>query len=78
MPDQLSRRELDGLDADAIVKARREGRLDNLLGVPAEQVELMDRARNGVISRADVQELAKLGRHDLIVAAHKETRIKGE
>lgn len=73
---QLTHDDLAGMSPQAIVEAKAAGRLDALLGVPAADVELLDRARNGgTLTRPDLARLNRLGRPDLVVSAHEEDRI---
>jgi hypothetical protein len=76
---QLTAADLTRLTAERkhneIEQARTEGRLDALLGVPPEQIALLDRARNGRVDVTDVQALAALRRHDLIDEARATDRI---
>jgi hypothetical protein len=58
-----------------IEQARMDGRLDRVLGVPEEQIALLDNARSGTIDAADAAALNRLGRHDLVDAAREAGRI---
>ena len=77
-PSQLTRDDEQALararrHAD-IEAAREAGRLDALLGVPADQIELVARARNlEPVTRAELAELNRLGRHDLVAAYSRST-----
>ncbi len=54
---------------DEIVAALADGRLNTLTGVPQGQTDLVDRAqRLAPVTRADLAELNRLGRHDLAAA----------
>lgn len=67
---------LEGMTPEQIDEAHRAGRLDALTGVPAADVAVLDKARTGQhITTADVAHLRRLGRPDLITAAHTEGRI---
>jgi hypothetical protein len=73
---QLNRDDLAGMTSEAIVEAHDNGQLDQLLGTPAEDIAVLDRARSGeFITLADVRTLAGLGRHELINDAHRAGRI---
>ncbi len=64
---QLTKADLAGMKPEAIEAARVAGRLDGLLGVPREQTELIARAqRRDPVTRADLAELNRLGRYDLV------------
>lgn len=66
---QLTKADLKGMTPDAIIQAQAEGRLDALLGVPAEQTELIAKAgRLEPITGAELRELNQLGRYDLVSA----------
>jgi hypothetical protein len=73
---QIDRDALEGMSAEAIVQAHENGQLDQMLGVDPEHIAVLDRAREGLITLADVRVLAQLDRHDLINDAHREGRIK--
>lgn len=62
---------------DLIEKAREEGRLDRLLGLSAEDVNLIGRASSpsGRLDVSDLKRLEQLRRHDLILAAHRAGRV---
>ena len=76
MTDQLTRADLDGMTPEQITDALDAGRLAVALGQYApNEAPLIDRATNGAITRADISELARLGRHDLIVDALDTNRI---
>jgi hypothetical protein len=72
---QLSRADLKRMTPEQIVEAKGAGRFDALLGVPQEQLDLINRAKTGQIDHADLRELSRLNRPDLINAAHTEGRI---
>jgi hypothetical protein len=74
MTEQVTAAALRSMSPAQIITARTEGRLATLLGAPAADVALIDRA-SGQLTRDDLTALKKLGRHDLILAAHKENRI---
>lgn len=61
---------------EEIDAARTEGRLALVLGTPPEEVALIDRAEFSTLTRADVQALAALNRHDLIETARTAGRIQ--
>ena len=73
--DQLTRADLKGMSLDAIADARDAGRLDTLLGLLGPDGDLFKRAATEVIGRADIKELAALGRYDLIEEARITDRI---
>ena len=76
MTDQLTRADLNGMTPEQITDAFDAGRLAVTLGQYApDEAPLIDRARHGAITRADIADLARLGRHDLIAAAVDDRRI---
>lgn len=82
MTYQWTQSQLDELYAakkfDEIDKAREEGRWDALLGVPADDLKVLDFARaGGLLGDHEVHELTRLRRHDLITQAADEHRIVG-
>lgn len=74
---QLTEDDLKTMTPDAIDDARLAGRCDALLGVPPEDVALLDRARHGTdpLNDTDVERLSALGRHELILTAAAADRI---
>lgn len=74
---QLTEEDLRAMTPEAINEARLAGRCDALLGVPAEDVALLDRARHGTdpLDHTDLERLSALGKHDLILAAAAADRI---
>lgn len=76
-PHQLTDAHLSDMTPAEIVAAKHAGRLDLLLGVPADDVAVLDRARHGSdpLETTDVQRLLQLGAHHLIVAARESGRI---
>ncbi len=58
-----------------IAAAQAEGRLDRLLGVPDEDIALVDYARWGELDADDIRDLTALRRPDLIEAARIDGRI---
>lgn len=81
MAEQMTADELRKLsqagDHEAIVRARAEGRLDTIMGMPAEDVRVLERGRTGTLKADDLKHLRKLRREDLIVRARAEGRIAG-
>jgi hypothetical protein len=74
--DQLTRDDLAGMTPEAIVKASDAGRCDTLLGVPADDIDVIGRARGDEpLSRTDLAHLRRIGRHDLIVGAYDRGNI---
>lgn len=70
-PSQLTAEDVSRMyaarDYDGIVAAQAAGRLDEMIGVPTEQTELIARARRfGPVSRADLQQLQRMGHNDLV------------
>jgi hypothetical protein len=61
-----------------IVEAHKAGHLRRLLGVPEDQIALLDRATTGMLGRRDLTRLQRLGRHDLIEHARLAGRITDE
>jgi hypothetical protein len=74
-PDQLTAADLATMSHQDIEDARETGRLEILLGVPAADVELTARARQGRINADDARALAAIGRYDLIEDARASDRI---
>jgi hypothetical protein len=75
-PVQLTREDLKAMTPEAIDEAHSAGRCDLLLGIPAADVEVQDRARSDEpLTRADVAQLRRIGRPDLIFDAHEAGRI---
>lgn len=74
MSEQLTRADLKTMTPAAIEQAHNEGRFAALLGAPADEVALIDRA-TGDLTPVDIRALADIGRHDLIDKAHTEGRI---
>jgi hypothetical protein len=72
---QLAEADLKSMTPEQIVEAKDTGRLDALLGVPQDAIDLITRAKTGHLDRADLRELTRLNQHDLINAAHSEGRI---
>jgi hypothetical protein len=72
---QLTAADLATMSHHDIETAREAGRLDLLLGVPAADVALTTRAREGRINADDARALAAIGRHDLIEDARASDRI---
>lgn len=72
---QITRDQLKGMTPEQIVQAKREGRLNALLGMPPADVALLDQATTAPLTRDDIAALARLNRHDLIVAAQHDNRI---
>jgi len=72
---QITRDQLKGMTPEQIVQAKREGRLNALLGLAPADVALLDRATTAPLTRDDIAALARLNRHDLIVAARHDNRI---
>jgi len=67
---------LAGMTPAQIDQAHRAGRLDALMGVPADDVAVLDKARTGqTLTLSDVAHLARLGRPDLIDEAERTQRI---
>lgn len=73
--EQLTRADLKTMSLDAIAEAKDAGRLDALLGFQGPDNDLFKRAETEVIGRADIKQLAALGRHDLIEVARATDRI---
>ena len=71
---QLARSDLTRMTAAEIMTAKENGQLDELLGIPILERELT--ADTTIHTRETLAELARHGRHDLIVAAHETNRIK--
>lgn len=76
-PQQLTRSDLASMMPSAVEQARKDGRLDNILGVAKSETDLLERTQSGPVTRADLTALAALGRHDLIEKARVEQRIDG-
>lgn len=74
---QLTRDDLRGMTPEQIEDAHNSGRLDSLLGMPADDVAVLDRARAGEddLTHSDVQRLKELNRHDLIAQALDNGRL---
>jgi hypothetical protein len=73
-PDQLTEADLARMTPEEIVQAQDEGRCDQLLGIDPEQTALVHRGTHDVITDADIQALAAIGRQDLIAAAYEAGR----
>jgi hypothetical protein len=61
--------------AQEVIDAAEQGDYDERLGISTEQRDLLNRAAEALISDADVEALAAIGRHDLIAAAYDADRI---
>jgi hypothetical protein len=81
---QLSREDVQRLAQqgkhDEIEKARVEGRLARILGVPEDDVALVDRATYTTepLSREDLHRLNQLGKHDLVLEAFRDGRTNNQ
>ena len=77
---QLTAADVQNLTAsrkyDEIEQARQEGRLASLFGTPAEDVDLLDRARHGTdpLTRDDLARLNSIGHSDLVLDAYRAGR----
>lgn len=75
-PPQLTREHLRGMTPEQIVEAKRAGRLDSLLGIPAAETEAIHRAHAGEpLDLEHVRVLARRGEHDLITQAARRGQI---
>lgn len=73
MPEQLTAEDMKAMTPHQIVEAKAAGQLDRLLGVPEATIERNARARAGQATAADLAELRRERRADL-VAAHLEAQ----
>jgi hypothetical protein len=71
---QLSRDDLDGMTAEEIVAAYDNEEFAELLGATPEEVDAIERAGD-VLTPADIEAFAAVGRYDLIVNAANQDRI---
>jgi len=72
---QLSRADIKDMTPEQIDQAYQGGKFNALLGMPQEDAELIDRARDGGIDMNDVRRLRALGQHELIADAYHANRI---
>ncbi|PKQ25048.1 MAG: hypothetical protein CVT64_11950 [Actinobacteria bacterium HGW-Actinobacteria-4] len=72
---QLTQGDLESMDSEQIVQAKREGRLNVLLGMDTSGADVIRKAKAGMITAADVEQLNRLEEYDLIIAAAHQGRI---
>lgn len=68
MNEQLSKEDIKRMKPEQIEAARQAGQLDRIMGVPEQDIRLMEKVQSDYeLGQSDLDELLQLKKYDLIV-----------